>query len=193
MNIKPVQIEGFATIRKDRKELNGGGLLLFTRIHLTYEKFQSAERAGREIQAIRIRSSKTQWLHLHNVYLANTDNQAARLDASMINATPNSTIIGDFNGHSHFWGSIQPPDAAGKELQEWIYDLNLQILNDGSPTRTSRITGSDSFSDLSLSGRTWSMYVCMYNLFKVGKIYKDSKLYLQDIQSLIKTDDTDVK
>ena len=33
----------------------------------------------------------------------------------------------------------------------------------------------------------------MCNLFKVGKIYKDSKLYLQDIQSLIKTDDTDVK
>ena len=37
------------------------------------------------------------------------------------------------------------------------------------------------------------MYVCMYNSFKVGKIYKDSKLYLQDIKSLIKSDDTDVK
>ena len=38
------------------------------------------------------------------------------------------------------------------------------------------------------------MYVCMYNLFKAGKIYsKDSKLYLLDIQLLIKTDDTDVK
>ena len=35
--------------------------------------------------------------------------------------------------------------------------------------------------------------VCVCNLFKVGKIYKDSKLYLQDIQSLIKTDDTDIK
>ena len=33
----------------------------------------------------------------------------------------------------------------------------------------------------------------MYDLFKVGKIYKDRKLYLQDIQLLIKTDDTDVK
>ena len=37
------------------------------------------------------------------------------------------------------------------------------------------------------------MYVSMYNLFKVGKIYKDCKLYLQDIQSLIKTDDADIK
>ena len=33
----------------------------------------------------------------------------------------------------------------------------------------------------------------MYNLFKVGIIYKDSKLYLQDIQSLSKIDDTDIK
>ena len=37
------------------------------------------------------------------------------------------------------------------------------------------------------------MYLCVYNLFKVGKFYKDSKLYLQDIQSLIKTDDTGIK
>ena len=36
-------------------------------------------------------------------------------------------------------------------------------------------------------------YVSMYNLFKVGKIYKNSKLYLHDIQSLIKTDDRDIK
>ena len=33
----------------------------------------------------------------------------------------------------------------------------------------------------------------MYNLFKLGKNYKDSKLYLQDIQLLIKTDDTVIK
>ena len=33
----------------------------------------------------------------------------------------------------------------------------------------------------------------MYNLFKVGKIYEDRKLYIQDIQSPIDTDDTDVK
>ena len=33
----------------------------------------------------------------------------------------------------------------------------------------------------------------MYNLFKVGKIYEDSKLYLQDIKPLIKADDTDIK
>ena len=37
------------------------------------------------------------------------------------------------------------------------------------------------------------MYVCMYNLFKVGKIYNNSKLYSQDIQSLIRTDDKDIE
>ena len=37
------------------------------------------------------------------------------------------------------------------------------------------------------------MYVCMYNLFSVGKIYNNIKLYLQYIQSPIKTNDTDIK
>ena len=37
------------------------------------------------------------------------------------------------------------------------------------------------------------MCVCKYNLLKVGKIYKDSKLYLQHIKSLIKTDDIEIK
>ena len=33
----------------------------------------------------------------------------------------------------------------------------------------------------------------MYNSFKVGKIYEDSELYLQDMQSLIKTEGTGIK
>ena len=46
---------------------------------------------------------------------------------------------------------------------------------------------------LNLSKKNRRIYVCMCDLFKVGKIFKDSKLYLQDIQSLIKTDNTDIK
>ena len=42
-NNKTPIIEGFATLRKDRKVLNGGGLLLYIRSDLTFEKLQSAE------------------------------------------------------------------------------------------------------------------------------------------------------
>lgn len=74
----------------------------------------------------------------------------------MINATPASIINGYFNGHSHFWGSIQPPDAGGTELEESIYDINLHFLNDGSPTRAIRMTGNLISPDLSISGRPWT-------------------------------------
>lgn len=74
----------------------------------------------------------------------------------MINATPASIINGYFNGHSQFWGSIQPPDAGGTELEESIYGINLHFLNDGSPTRAIRMTGNLISPDLSISGRPWT-------------------------------------
>ena len=74
----------------------------------------------------------------------------------MINYRPNCIIVGYFNKQSHLRDSFQPPDAQGNKLEEWIYDLNLQVLNNVSPTRTSCITGNDSSPDLSISGETWS-------------------------------------
>ena len=74
----------------------------------------------------------------------------------MVNATLDPIIIRDFNGHSHLWDSIQPPDSGDKEQEEWIYDLNLHVLNNGSPTRTSCITGNNSSLNLSISARTLS-------------------------------------
>ena len=136
-NNKTPIIEGFATLRKDQKVLNGGGLLLYIRNDLTFEKLQSAEQEGLEIQSVRIRTLKDKWIHLHNVYLPNTDTQVTRFNVTLINATPDSIIVGDFNGHSHLWDPVQPPDARGNELEGWIYDRNLHILNNGSPTRTS--------------------------------------------------------
>ena len=39
-------MEGFATICKDRKEFNGGSLLLFNCNNLTREELNSAEKVG---------------------------------------------------------------------------------------------------------------------------------------------------
>lgn len=65
-------------------------------------------------------------------------------------------ILGDFNRYSHLWDPIQPLDAQGSELREWTWDLSLYVLSDGSPSRTSCITGNDSSPDLSIRGRIWS-------------------------------------
>ena len=111
---------------------------------------------GLKIQSIRVRTTRNKWLQLHNIYLPNTDIQATRFDPAMIKTTQDSVVVGDFNGHSQLWDQIQPPDARGNEIEEWIYDQNLHVLNDGSPTRTSRITGNNSSPDISICGATWS-------------------------------------
>ena len=141
-------IKGSATICKDRKELNGAGLLLFIKNNLIFEKFLSAEQAGLKIQIIRIL--------YHNVYVPNTDTHVTRFNASVINAIPDSNIVGDLNGYSHLWDPIQPTYSWGNKLEEWIYSLDLHVLNNRWLTRTSCITGNDSSPDLSISGRTWS-------------------------------------
>lgn len=140
--------KGFGTICKDQKELNSRGLLLFIRNDLTFEKLQSAERADLEIQMIRIRTSKTQWLHLH---MFTFQTETLKLLDSM-----------------HLWLPPHQTLSRGKELEEWICDLNLHVLNDGSTIRTSRITRNDSSPDLFISGKTWSMKISWKTVIPIG-------------------------
>ena len=69
---KTPSIEGYATIRKDRNNILGGGLLLFIRKDVVFEKLDSFEKAGMEILSIRIKATKSFWLDLYNVCLPNT-------------------------------------------------------------------------------------------------------------------------
>ena len=48
----------------------------------------------------------------------------------MTKATPNSIIMGDSNNHSSLWDPIQPAIARGNKLEEWICNLDLDILNE---------------------------------------------------------------
>ena len=54
------------------------------------------------------------------------------------------------------WDSLQPQDQRGDAILDWILGNDLHILNDGSATRTSGITGNDSTPDISLCGSNWS-------------------------------------
>ena len=54
------------------------------------------------------------------------------------------------------WDSFQSQDQRGDEIIDWVLDNDLHILNDGSDTRTSQITGNDSITDISLCGSNWS-------------------------------------
>ena len=109
-----------------------------------------------EILFIRLKAAKSTWLELHNVYLPNTCTQHTLFNPLLIKPGPSSLILGDLNGHSQIWDSSQPQDQRGDEILDWILDNDLHILNDGSATPTSRITGNGSISDISLCGSKWS-------------------------------------
>ena len=134
---KTPSIEGYATIRKDRNNILGGGLLLFIRTDIVFKKLHSFEEAGMEILSVQIKATKSSWLDLYNVYPPNTATQHTSFDPSLIKLGPSSLFLGDRNGHSEMWDPIQPQDQRGDEILDWILDNDLHILNDGSATRTS--------------------------------------------------------
>ena len=54
------------------------------------------------------------------------------------------------------WDNIQTVDRRGEELVDWSIENNLQVLNNGDPTRTNRATGNGSTPDISFCGSDWS-------------------------------------
>ena len=121
-------------MRKDRNNILGGGLLLFIRTNIVFEKLHSFEKAGKEILSIRIKATKSSWLDLYNAYLPNTSTQRNSFDSSIIKPGPSSLLLGNLNGHSQMWDPIQPQDQRGDKILDWILDNDLHILNDGSAT-----------------------------------------------------------
>ena len=131
---KTPSIEGYATIRKERNNILGSSLLLFIQTDIVLKKLHSFEKANMEIQSICINVTKSSWLDLYNVYLPHTATQHTSFDPSLIKPGLSSIFLGDLNGHSHMWNPIQPQDERGDEILDWILDIDLHILNDGSAT-----------------------------------------------------------
>ena len=48
---------------------------------------------------------------------------------------PNYIIAGDFNAQFILWDEIQLPDQRGANVEDWVIDNDLSIMNDGTPTR----------------------------------------------------------
>ena len=57
----------------------------------------------------------------------------AQLEALILQLPRPFLLLGDFNGHSPYWGS-DVSNTQGKVIEDFISDHNLCILNTGSPT-----------------------------------------------------------
>ena len=78
---KDPQIPGYATLRLDRKNISGGGLLIFVKKDLNFHRVPAYtdHRLGLEVQTIRIFTGRRQWIDLANCYLPNTTNIRLRI------------------------------------------------------------------------------------------------------------------
>ena len=72
-----------------------------------------------------------------------------------IPAVESSVIGGDFNAHCALWDEIQSTDDRGEALVDWMLNNNLEVLNNGEPTRSNPDTGNGSSPDVSFCGSRW--------------------------------------
>ena len=158
---KTPAIPGYAPFRTDRKNKKGGGLITFVKNSVIFEKKGEQSKDATDTQTIRIKMNKKKWIDITNLYCPPAtsqayDNMNLRLATEIIPSSKDSLIAGDFNAHCMIWDEIQPTDTRGEELLDWCIDKELNIINDGSPTRVSRGTGNESTPDVSLSGSSWN-------------------------------------
>ena len=111
-------IEGYVTARKDRNNILGGELSLFIKTNIVFEKLHSFGKAGIEILFIRLKTTKSTWRELCNVYLPSTSTQHNSFDPSLIKLGPFLTHwlcecpAGDAVRQQVFWNH--------KGLLEWL-------------------------------------------------------------------------
>jgi ribonuclease HI len=152
------RIPGFkVAMRADREVVEGGGLISYIRDTLPFEKLYDKATSATETSSFRVRLSNNNWVPITNMYVppANSKGQYIKFAPEIIPCFESSIICGDLNGHSPLWDDIQPSDDRGEEIENWVIEKELSILNSGEPTRHSRITGNGSSPDLSLCGKKW--------------------------------------
>ena len=152
------RIEGYVSFRSDRKSQGGGGLLTYIKDSLVFLKKTDGIENGTEIQVFDVKLGKNKWVNFTNCYIPpqSSEGQCTSITTKNIIVSSTAFIAGDFNAHSPLWDPVQPEDNRGEELTSWLIDNDLNILNDGAPTRTSRVTGADSSPDITLCGSFWS-------------------------------------
>ena len=157
---KVPSIIGYATVRNDRGEGRGGGLITFIKDDIPYtiiEHTQAVQNSLLEILMIQLNSSSLKLMICANLYCPPTRGEmhGRELFTSELPADKNTIIGGDLNAHSHMWDEWQPEDNLGQEIEDWMMEKNFAIANDGSATRFNACTGGSSSPDVTLLHDSW--------------------------------------
>ena len=148
---KSPSVPGYDTIRQDRPNLNGGGLIIYISNTLAYHRLQINHDFGPvEVVGTQIKLN-TSYINILNIYVPPHETyQLQPALTQLAQLFPTDTIyLGDLNIHHPILGSTRM-DKPGEKVIQWIDDQNLVILNDGSPTRIDPHTGNTSVLDVTI-------------------------------------------
>ena len=132
-------IKNFTTVRRDRPQGQGGGLLIFIHKSINFhQQPQSPETLSDlhlEELTISAKLGNTE-LIISNIYIPPTSSCTAGYQPSIdhLMTTPDTLILGDFNAHHSSWHATST-DTRGKNLADSICNSDFGILNWDTPTR----------------------------------------------------------
>lgn len=140
------RIPGYHCLRDDKTDGRGGGCALLIKRLNIYTQIVIPPH-DQNFQIVAVKTLDTTFVSL---YIPYPNSQIIRDLSSILSSLPRPLVIcGDFNCHNTLWGSHYN-DAASSLLLDLLDDVNLCILNDGSPTRRSSPVQNASIPDLSL-------------------------------------------
>lgn len=139
------RLPGYACFSDDRDDGWGGCALL---IKKTYSySFLHLPSHSPNFNVVAVRCMNISFL---SIYIPHPNISVIAEISTIFSALPPPVIIlGDFNCHHPMWG-CRSPDSFSSNLIDLMDDLNLCLLNNGSPTRFSSPLQNSSAVDLSL-------------------------------------------
>ena len=138
------RVQGFACFREDRPDGWGGSALL-VKNSLSFFPIPIPTHSD-DLQVVALRVENCSILSIYTPRPSPLILQEVR---SIISSCPHPILVlGDFNCHHPMWGCTSH-DSSGDILLDIIDDLNMCLLNDGSPTVRNRPSENTSALDLS--------------------------------------------
>lgn len=140
------RVPGFNVLRSDRKDGFGGAALL---IKCNYF-FKTVNLPVHSNEHLDIVAALVSGVTYVSVYISEKDTSVIPILKSILECLQSPIVVlGDFNAHHSSWGAPRD-DLFGIRIADLLDDLNLGILNDGSPTRRPVPGQSRSYVDLSI-------------------------------------------
>ena len=135
LNSRTPNIQNFTTVRKDRDQVQGGGLLTLIHKSINFSRKPDSPDPHLEELTITAKLGNTD-LTITNVYIPPASSYTGGYNPSLdhLMMTTDTLILGDFNAHHSSWYSSST-DTRGTMLEIMVSGSNFGILNWDYPTR----------------------------------------------------------